>query len=156
VNGARRQLRIGDVAELTGTTTRTIRYYEEIGLLPTSGERTRGSHRLYEQADVQRLEELLRLKELLGLSLDELRELVAVENARAELRREWHSGVEDPVRQRQILEQSMSHTARQLELIRRRRGEIARLEQELVAKRRRVRDRLRELDRSPEGVGMRG
>ena len=152
----REQLRIGEVAELTGTTTRTIRYYEEIGLLPAPRDRERGSHRVYDQADVQRLEELLRLKDLLGVSLEELRELVEAEGARAELRREWQSGVEDPVRQREILEQSMSHTARQLELIRRRRDQIARLEDELVTKRRRVRSRLRELERLPGGVGAGG
>jgi MerR family transcriptional regulator, repressor of the yfmOP operon len=153
VSEERQQLRIGEVAEQTGTTTRTIRYYEEIGLLPSPADRERGSHRLYDRADVQRLEELLRLKDLRGVSLEELRELVEAEDARAELRREWRSGVEDPVRRREILEQSMSHTARQLELIRRRRDQIARLEDELVAKRRRVRARLRELERAPEGAG---
>jgi DNA-binding transcriptional MerR regulator len=149
VSAEREQLRIGEVAELTGTTPRTIRYYEEIGLLPAPPDRERGSHRLYDRSDVQRLEDILRLKDLLGVSLDELRELVAAEDARAALRREWHSGVEDPVRQREILEQSLEHTARQLELIRSRRDQIARLEDELVAKRRRVRERLRELERAP-------
>jgi DNA-binding transcriptional MerR regulator len=149
VSAEREQLRIGEVAELTGTTPRTIRYYEEIGLLPAPPDRERGSHRLYDRSDVQRLEDILRLKDLLGVSLDELRELVAAEDARAALRREWHSGVEDPVRQREILEQSLEHTARQLELIRSRRDQIARLEDELIAKRRRVRERLRELDRTP-------
>ena len=147
------QLRIGEVAELTGTTPRTIRYYEEIGLLPAPPDRDRGSHRLYHRSDVQRLEDILRLKDLLGVSLDELRQLVAAEDARAALRREWHSGVEDPVRQGEILEQSLEHTARQLELIRHRRDQIARLEGELVAKRRRVRERLRELERAPAGAG---
>ena len=149
MSAEREQLRIGEVAELTGTTPRTIRYYEEIGLLPAPPDRERGSHRLYDRSDVQRLEDILRLKDLLGVSLDELRELVAAEDARAALRREWHSGVEDPVRQREILEQSLEHTARQLELIRSRRDQIARLEDELIAKRRRVRERLRELDRTP-------
>ncbi len=40
-------LRIGDVAKLVGTTPRTIRYYEEIGLLPPSPARPSGQHRLY-------------------------------------------------------------------------------------------------------------
>ena len=47
-------LRIGEVAERLGTTTRTIRYYEEIGLLG-GGEREAGRHRIYEEADVERL-----------------------------------------------------------------------------------------------------
>ncbi|MBV9004057.1 MAG: MerR family DNA-binding transcriptional regulator, partial [Solirubrobacterales bacterium] len=38
-------MRIGEVSELTGTTPRTIRYYEEIGLLPGAADRTQGKHR---------------------------------------------------------------------------------------------------------------
>ncbi len=41
------ELRIGEVAKLTGTTPRTIRYYEEIGLLPEPGDREPGAHRSY-------------------------------------------------------------------------------------------------------------
>jgi DNA-binding transcriptional MerR regulator len=136
-------LRIGDVARLTGTTPRTIRYYEEIGLLPGAADRARGAHRTYREEDVERLQEVLRLKDLLGLSLEELSELIAAEAARAALRREWRSGVDDPVRQRQILEESLSYIDRQLALVRRRRDEIAKLEEDLAARRRRVRDRLR-------------
>jgi len=146
-----RELRIGEVAKLAGTTPRTIRYYEEIGLLPGSRERPARSHRTYAEADVDRLTDLLRLKDLLGLSLEELKELVEAEGARAELRREWHGGVEDPVRRRQILEESLAYTARQLELVRRRRDEIAKLEAELVARRKRSKALLRELEREPAG-----
>jgi len=140
------ELRIGDVAKLAGTTPRTIRYYEEIGLLPAAGGREPGSHRTYAEADVEQLTELLRLKALLGVSLEELKELVEAEGARAALRREWAGGVEDPVRRRQILDEALGHIAKQLELVRRRRGEIARLEEELLAKRKQVHGRLRELD----------
>ena len=98
---------------------------------PVAGGREPGAHRTYAEADVERLTELLRLKDLLGLSLEELKELVEAEGARAELRREWHGGVEDPVRRRQILEESLAYIARQLELVRRRRDEIAKLEAEL-------------------------
>jgi DNA-binding transcriptional MerR regulator len=145
--GARPSLRIGEVAELTATTPRTIRYYEEIGLLPGSGAREPGSHRLYEDADVERLQELRRMKQLLGMSLSELGELVAAEEARAALRSEWESGIEDPVRRRHVLEEALGHIDRQLALVRRRRDEIAKLEDELGAKRRRVRGRLREIER---------
>ena len=47
---AARLLRIGEVAELTGTTPRTIRYYEEIGLLPRPPSAQAGRHRLYDEA----------------------------------------------------------------------------------------------------------
>ena len=138
------ELRIGEVAKLAGTTPRTIRYYEEIGLLPGSRDRPARTHRTYAEADVERLTELLRLRDLLGLSLEELKELVEAEGARAELRREWQTGVDDPLRRRQILDQSLAYTARQLDLVRRRRDEIAKLEEELVSRRKRVKALLRE------------
>jgi MerR family transcriptional regulator, repressor of the yfmOP operon len=148
-SGSRKELRIGDVARLAGTTPRTIRYYEEIGLLPAASGREPGAHRTYAAADVERLTELLRLKDLLGVSLEELKELVEAEGARAELRREWRGGVEDPVRRRQILDESLGHISRQLELVRRRREEIAKLEGELAARRRRVRELMRGLEGEP-------
>ena len=88
---------------------------------------------------------LLRAYEEHGLvSLKELKEFVEVEDARAELRREWGAGVEDRGRRREILEQSKRHMSRQLKLVRQRRDEVARLEVELMAKRKRVREMLRE------------
>jgi MerR family transcriptional regulator, repressor of the yfmOP operon len=148
ISGGEEKLRIGEVAKLTGTTPRTIRYYEELGLLPAAGDREPGAHRTYESGDVERLTELLRLKDLLGVSLEELKELATAEDARAALRREWKSGVEDPVRRREILDESLDHIAKQLKLVRRRRQEIEKLEEELVARRRRVRTLVRTAPRS--------
>ncbi len=142
-----RQLRIGELAEATGTTPRTIRYYEEKGLLDNSAEREAGSHRLYGSDDVERLQELLKLKELLGVSLDELRELVAAQDARAALRKEWHAGVPDPVRRREILEEALEHVGSQIDLTRKRREDVERMEEELVERRATLRKRLRELER---------
>jgi DNA-binding transcriptional MerR regulator len=136
-----RPLRIGELAQATGTTPRTIRYYEEVGLLPGGEEREPGAHRLYAPDDVDRLREILRLKELLGLSLDELRELAAAQTARAALRSEWHEGVEDPVRRREILDEAAGHIERQLALVRRRKREIESLEDRLAIRRAEVADR---------------
>jgi DNA-binding transcriptional MerR regulator len=142
-------LRIGDVAKQAGTTPRTIRYYEEIGLLPASGGREPGAHRTYSQADVDRLIEVMRLRTLLGVSLDGLKELVEDVDNRAALRREWHEGVADPVRRREILESLEHHAERQLKMVRARRDEIAALEAELLERRARARRRLRELEDEP-------
>ena len=139
-----RTLRIGEVAELTGTTPRTIRYYEEIGLLPGSAERAQGKHRCYTEADMERVTEIVRLRDLLGLSLDQLRLLLEAEAARAELRREYNE-TEDPGARRRILEQSLVHIAGQLELVRGRKRELEVLETELVDRRRLVNQRLKEL-----------
>jgi DNA-binding transcriptional MerR regulator len=148
-----RGLRIGEVAARTQTTPRTIRYYEEIGLLPSAGGRSAGAHRLYDEEDVERLEEVLRLKHVLGVSLDELRQLVAAERARAELRTEWHSGDAPASRQREILDEALGHVDRQLELVARRRDEVARLEDELKSRRRRIQSRVRELERGRTPAG---
>lgn len=79
------KLRIGSFAELAGTTPRTIRYYEEIGLLPCPSQRGRGQHRCYTQADVDRASEIVRLRDLLGISLEQLARLLAADSPHAEL-----------------------------------------------------------------------
>jgi len=140
-----RPLRIGEVAELIGTTTRTIRYYEEIGLLPGAAGREQGKHRCYTQADVERVREIVRLRDLLGLSLEQLSRLLEAETARAELRREWEVA-ESGVQRRRIIEQALEHVGTQLELVRERRTELEQLEAELVAKDESLHERLAELD----------
>jgi DNA-binding transcriptional MerR regulator len=146
-----RRLRIGELAERTGTTPRTIRYYEEIGLLPAAEDREQGKRRLYSEADVERLQEVMRLRDLLNLSLDELSQLVAAEEARAEIRREFRE-TEDVEEQRQLLDQALDHICNQLKLVRGRKKELERLERELVARQRRVRSRLREIDPQDEAA----
>jgi MerR family transcriptional regulator, repressor of the yfmOP operon len=141
-----RSLRIGEVAELTGTTPRTIRYYEEIGLLPGAGDRAQGKHRCYTTADIERINEIVRLRDLLGLSLDQVSKLLEAQVARAELRREY-AQTEDPGTRRGILEQALGHIGTQLELVRGRRAELHQLEKELVQKQQTVGERLAEMAR---------
>jgi DNA-binding transcriptional MerR regulator len=140
-----RVLRIGELAERTGVTPRTIRYYEEIGLL-ARGERRKGSHRAYDEADVERVLELTQLRDLLNLSLDELKQLVEAEDARAILRRRFHETDSDVERLR-IVEEALPHVEAQLQLVRRRGQELARLEEELVARRKSLLTRKRQLSK---------
>ncbi|MGI8922109.1 MAG: MerR family transcriptional regulator [Solirubrobacteraceae bacterium] len=142
-------LRIGEVARRCATTTRTIRYYEEIGLLAAGSAREAGRHRLYSDDEVERLRDVLRLKELLGVSLDELKELVEAEEARASLRAEWRSSNPDRSRRLAITEEALGHIDQQLRLVRRRRREIEGLEAELDSKRRSLRARHRKLEAEP-------
>jgi DNA-binding transcriptional MerR regulator len=144
VSATRETLRIGEVAELTGTTPRTVRYYEEIGLLPPTGERELGKHRCYTQTDVERVKEIVRLRDLLGLSLEQLSQLLAAEDARAEIRREYRQS-EDHDQRRRLLQVALGHIATQLELVRSRRRALEELEHELVDKRRQVHKRLADL-----------
>ncbi len=139
-------LRIGDVARLVGTTPRTIRYYEEIGLLPEAPARPSGQHRLYSDAEVERLREVMRLKELLGVTLDELKTLLSAEEARAEVRAQLRRDDVDAERRRELLNEALGHIDRQLELVRHRAGELAKLENELCETRRRAKRKIRELE----------
>ena len=138
-------LRIGEVAEQSGTTPRTIRYYEEIGLLPGADDRAQGKHRTYSEADVERVREIIRMRDLLGLTLEELSTLLEAESARAAIRREIQQ-TDDPAEIRRMREEALGHITTQLELVRRRRHELEQLESELVAKRRLVQRRLAGLD----------
>jgi DNA-binding transcriptional MerR regulator len=134
------RLRIGEVARRLGVTTRTIRYYEEIGLLGSAGEREAGQHRAYGEDEVDRLRDALRLKSLLGLTLEELGELLEAEEARAARREEWQHADPDPARRRELLDEALTYVERQLGLVRRRREEIDGLESELVERRDRIRN----------------
>ncbi|HTZ87404.1 MAG TPA: MerR family transcriptional regulator [Solirubrobacteraceae bacterium] len=145
-------LRIGDVAKAVGTTPRTIRYYEEIGLLPEAPARPSGRHRLYTEAEVERLRELMRLKDLLGLSLEELKTLLSAEEARAEVRAQLRREDVAPERRRELLEEALGHIDRQLKLVRKRAGELQKLEDELSETRKRARRKIREIDARAEGA----
>jgi DNA-binding transcriptional MerR regulator len=141
-----RSYRIGDVAERVGVTTRTIRYYEELGLLGTASARTKGAHRLYTEADIARLEELIRLRDLLGLSLEELVRLAEAEEARAALRDQWAESATDTERAR-IVEAAIPLLEQQLELVRARQERLSEFAGELSEKLRRLRKRRSELGR---------
>jgi MerR family copper efflux transcriptional regulator len=69
-------LQIGQVAERTGLSLRTIRFYEENNLVPPT-TRTGGGFRLYSQDDIARLEVIKRMKPL-GFSLEEMHELLTL------------------------------------------------------------------------------
>lgn len=70
-NSTKANLKVGDVATATGVTIRTLHHYEEIGLLEPSS-RSESGHRIYSERDLQRLQQILSLKQL-GFSLGEIR-----------------------------------------------------------------------------------
>ena len=81
-------LQIGEVAQRTGVTQRTLRFYEEKGLLrPPS--RMDGGFRLYSEEDVKRVEHIRRLQDLLGISLADIKEMVDADEVLRELRSQY-------------------------------------------------------------------
>lgn len=75
-----RTYQIGEVTERVGLSLRTVRYYEEVGLVVPS-DRTAGGFRLYTESEIERLIMAKELKPL-GFSLDELREMLDLIEAR--------------------------------------------------------------------------
>ncbi|MDX6597445.1 MAG: MerR family transcriptional regulator, repressor of the yfmOP operon [Gaiellales bacterium] len=128
-----RCLRIGKVAERLGVTTRTIRYYEEMGLLGAGTGRCKGAHRLYGEADIAHLKEVLRLRDLLGLTLESIVDLAQAEEARAALRDEWEHDPSDADRMR-IIETATPIIERQLALVCERQRTLAQFAKDLKEK----------------------
>lgn len=82
--------RIGDIAASTGLSQRTLRHYDEIGLV-TPSARSEGGYRLYTEHDVERLILIRRMKPL-GYSLDDMRHVLDLFDAADTTRADW-----DPV-----------------------------------------------------------
>ena len=94
-------LQIGEVAERTGVTQRTLRFYEEKGLLrPPS--RMDGGFRLYSEDDVTRVAHIRRLQNLLGLTLAEIKEMVEAEEMLQELRAQYRPDWDASEKKRQL------------------------------------------------------
>jgi len=78
-------IRISDAATRVGVSARTLRYYEELGLL-TPSLYTAGGERRYTMDDLAHLQRILELREVLGMNLDEIREFLSLETRLDELR----------------------------------------------------------------------
>jgi DNA-binding transcriptional MerR regulator len=76
---------IEQVSAQTGLTKRTLRYYEEVGLLPPT-DRTEGNYRRYTETDLKRLENIKKLRDLLGFSLADIREIMEAEDERGQIK----------------------------------------------------------------------
>ena len=84
-------IRIGQLAERLGVTSRTIRYYEQLGLLKPSSY-TKGGERRYTEDDAARLQRIRELQALMGFGLDEIRVILEAEDRLGKLREEYKAG----------------------------------------------------------------
>lgn len=108
-------LQIGEVATRTGLTQRTLRFYEEKGLL-TPAARMEGGFRLYSETDIERLQLIKQLRDLLGFSLADIKEMVEAEELRAQIRATRRSDRDLPERH-QRAEQVLAALRRQLDVV---------------------------------------
>jgi DNA-binding transcriptional MerR regulator len=81
-------LQIGEAAERVGMTQRTLRYYEEKGLL-TAPTRLDGGFRLYSDADLERLERIKEMRDLMGFSLADIKEMLSADDVKTQIREQW-------------------------------------------------------------------
>ena len=82
VNGTKGLIRVGEVAERLEVSPRTVKYYEELGLVEPE-ERSRGGFRLYGEREMERLGRILKMKSM-GYSLAAIREILAVRDTAQE------------------------------------------------------------------------
>jgi len=134
------QLRIGELASRLGMTERTIRYYEELGLLG-SVQRVEGGRRVYTEDDVRRLKFIQKLK-VLGLTLQEMLELGHIY--------ERHGS------NRQVLPRLIELLDAHLDTTEERIHELAALRDEIRSYREHMARRLLEEDRGGKVAAMRG
>lgn len=108
-------LQIGEVADRTGVTQRTLRFYEERGLLKAPS-RMEGGFRLYSEEDIDRVEQIKRLQNLLGLTLAEIKDMVEAEEAKIELRATYRPDLDAEARITRLVK-AVEVTERQSEII---------------------------------------
>lgn len=143
-------LRIGEAAEKAGTSCRTLRYYEELGLLRPARHAAGGARR-YTEDDVTRLRRIRELQELLGFDLGEIGEILHHEDQLTDLRSEVQAGV-TPERRRQILAEAVGINDHLRALVRAKQGRLAAMMHELDVKARRYRAKAKELDSEEGGL----
>jgi Predicted transcriptional regulators len=109
----KRLWKVGDLARLTGLTVRTLRFYDQIGLFSPSGQ-TESGHRLYDEFDLFRLQQILSLKEL-GLSLDEVKAVLEGEQFRPhEIVDLQIARLKEQIRQQQRLLEQLQHVSKRM------------------------------------------
>ena len=137
-------LRINEVAAETGLTTRTIRYYEELGLLAPAA-RSEGDYRLYDESDLERIRFIRSLRDDAGFSLAQIGQLIEDDAARAR-NRERLRQTTDPAERRVFLLEAEERAARQVALLTEKAARLASMVADAEARLGRIRSRIEELD----------
>src|SRR5665213_3370900 len=142
-------LRIGKAAERAGVSPRTLRWYEEIGLLAPANYSAGGARR-YTEEDMGRIVHIRELQSLLGFDLGEIRDILRGEDDLAGLRSEYRSGPDD-ARRREILMEATEINKKLRAVVRGKQERLAGMMGELEAKAANYRARLKEME-PPRGA----
>jgi DNA-binding transcriptional MerR regulator len=110
-----RLYRIGEIADQLGISARTLRYYEELGLLTPSDYSSGGSRR-YTELNRQRVLRIRELQAIMGFNLEEIREILHADDRLAEMRTEYRKGVSNK-RREAIVREAMRLNARTQEQV---------------------------------------
>jgi DNA-binding transcriptional MerR regulator len=137
-------LRIQEVAATLGLTARTIRYYEELGLVEPAG-RTGGDYRQYDAGDVERLRFIKGLRDDAGFSLAEIGQLLEDEAARERNRVKFRTTSDVAVR-RALIDDALGRVDRQIETLRDKMGRVATMIEEAESRRGHLLSHIADLD----------
>jgi DNA-binding transcriptional MerR regulator len=137
-------LRIQEVAAALGFTTRTLRYYEELGLLKPAA-RSEGAYRLYDEDDIERLRFIKGLRDDAGFSLAEIGQLLEDEAARDRNRDRFRT-TKDPAERRAIIDDALARVDRQVASLRSKMNRMGEMIAEAEARRRHLQDHIAELE----------
>jgi DNA-binding transcriptional MerR regulator len=138
-----RLLRIQEVADLVGLTARSIRYYEEVGLMKPAA-RSEGAYRLYDPDDVARLQFIKGLRDDAGFSLAEIGQLLEDETARARIGERFRE-TRDPAERRTLLLEGIDRIDRQVATLRMKVERLQAMIETAGARRRHLEDHIAEL-----------
>lgn len=141
--------KIQEVAAELGLTTRSIRYYEELGLLRPVA-RSEGDYRLYDADDIERLRYIKGLRDDAGFSLAEIAQLLEDEGARTRNRARFRS-TDDPDERRAIVHDALVRIDRQVGTLRAKIGRLEAMVAEAEARRAHLREHLPEVEASAPG-----
>jgi DNA-binding transcriptional MerR regulator len=153
-SGTEATMRIGDAAEAAGVSSRTLRFYEELGLVCPSGH-TAGGARRYAPGDLARIERIQELKEVLGLGLDEIKDVLDAEARLEQLRDAYRenarvSTASARLRQKAILTEALQRREAITEQLDRKMARMAAFRARLHAEADRTRELLDHFDAGAE------
>ncbi len=136
--------RIQEAAAEVGLTTRSVRYYEEMGLLRPAA-RSEGDYRLYDEADIERLRFIKSLRDVAGFSLAEIGQLLEAEEARERGHAAFHATA-DPAERLRILHDRLASYDSQIETLRTKIGRLQGMVGEAEARRTKTLRRIEEVE----------